>query len=58
MLLAAKTLATSGWDLVTDPDTLAAAKAEHDRRRNGREYKAMLSPGQKPPLDYRNSPVP
>jgi len=58
MLLAAKTLATSAWDLLNAPDTLAAAKAEHAKRRNGREYKAMLSPGQKAPLDYRNSPVP
>jgi len=58
MLLAAKTLAASGWDLVTDPDTLAAAKVEHDRRLNGREYKPLLSPGQKPPLDYRNRPEP
>jgi aminobenzoyl-glutamate utilization protein B len=58
MLLAAKTLATSTWDLLHSPDTLAAAKIEHTKRRNGREYKPLLVPGQKPPLDYRNSPVP
>jgi aminobenzoyl-glutamate utilization protein B len=58
MLLAAKTLATSGLDLLNSPETLSAAKAEHAQRRNGREYQPLLSPGQKPPLDYRNSPVP
>ncbi len=58
MILAAKTLATSTWDLLEQPDTIIAAKREHEERRANRPYEPLLLPGQKPPLDYRNSPVP
>lgn len=58
MILAAKTLATSAWDLLEQPDTIVAAKREHEERRSNRPYEPLLLPGQKPPLDYRNSPVP
>jgi aminobenzoyl-glutamate utilization protein B len=58
MLLAAKVLAASAWDLFDQPATIAAAKAEHARRRGERVYEPLLLPGQKPPLDYRNAPVP
>ena len=57
MQLAARTLAASVWDLMTQPETLAQAKAEHARRREARKYESLLLPGQKPPLDYRNSPT-
>lgn len=53
MLLAAKTLAATAWDLYQDPQTLQAAKAELIGRRAGKRYEPMLQPGQKPPLDYR-----
>jgi aminobenzoyl-glutamate utilization protein B len=56
MLLAARTLAATAWDLFQSPRVLEAAKAEHRRRLVGRSYHSLLGPGQKPPLDYRNRP--
>jgi aminobenzoyl-glutamate utilization protein B len=56
MQLAARTLAAVAWDIMTDPEIIPAAKAEHTKRLNGRTYTSLLLPGQKPPLDYRNSP--
>lgn len=56
MILAARVLAATGWDLMTSPETLAAARAELERRLEGHGYQAMLEPGQAPPLDYRNPP--
>ena len=58
MLLAAKVLASSAWDLIEQPSLIAAAKEEHVRRLTGRKYEPLLLPAQKPPLDYRNAPVP
>ena len=57
MQLAARTMAASAWDLFHQPESLAAAKAEFTRRLDGRKYDPLLLPGQKPPLDYRNSPT-
>jgi aminobenzoyl-glutamate utilization protein B len=56
MVLAAKTLAATAWDLYTDPALLAAAKAEFRQKLAGRPYRALLEKDQKPPLDYRNPP--
>jgi aminobenzoyl-glutamate utilization protein B len=56
MQLAAKTLAATVWDLMRQPDVVAAAKAEHNQRLSARKYEPLLLPGQKPPLDYRNAP--
>jgi aminobenzoyl-glutamate utilization protein B len=56
MVLAARTLAASAWDLFQSPNDLRAAKAEHRRRLEGRPYHSLLGPDQKPPLDYRNAP--
>jgi aminobenzoyl-glutamate utilization protein B len=56
MLLAAKVLSATAWDLYTKPELLAAAKAEHERRLAATPYESLLQPGQKPPLDYRNPP--
>lgn len=56
MQLAARTLAATAWDLMTQPDILTQAKAEHTQRLEGRKYEPLLLPGQKPPLDYRNPP--
>jgi len=58
MQLAARTLAANAWDLYQNPELLKAAREELARRRGGRSYQSLLLPGQKPPLDYRNSPVP
>ncbi len=54
MLVAAKTLALTAVDLLTDPKTLAAAKDEY-RRAVGPNfvYRALVG-DRPPPLDYRN----
>ena len=56
MLLAARVLAATAWDLLENPEVLRQAKEELDQRRDGNDYEAMLAAGQKPPLDYRNPP--
>lgn len=56
MNLAARVLAATGWDVMTDPHVIAAAKAEHARRLANRKYEPLMLPDQKPPLDYRNPP--
>lgn len=55
MILAARTLAATAWDLFHQPGVLQAARAEH-RRLAGQSYHSLLGPDQKPPLDYRNPP--
>jgi aminobenzoyl-glutamate utilization protein B len=57
MILATRVLAATGWDLFQSPDVLRAARAEHRRRLAGQSYQSLLGSDQKPPLDYRNSPV-
>ena len=57
MQLAARTMAASVWDLMTHPEVLNQAKAEHAERLSGRKYQPLILPNQKPPLDYRNSPT-
>ena len=57
MLLAAKVLAATAYDLYTNPEAIAAAKDEHARRVGKDGYQSLLVPGQKPPLDYRKAPV-
>lgn len=57
MLLAAKVLAATAYDLATRPELITAAKAEHAGRvKDG--YKPLIPAEQKPPLDYRKSPTP
>lgn len=56
MVLAARTLAATAWDLFEDPKLVAAAKAEHKERLAGRKYQPLIEPGQEPPLEYRNPP--
>jgi aminobenzoyl-glutamate utilization protein B len=57
MLLAAKVLATTAYDLYTRPEAIAAAKEEHARRVGKTGYRSLLISGQKPPLDYRRAPM-
>ena len=38
MILAARVLAATAWDLFQSPEVLAAARAEHRRPRAGRPY--------------------
>jgi aminobenzoyl-glutamate utilization protein B len=56
MLLAAKVLAASAWDLYQEPKLLEDAKAEFKRRLDGRTYTPLLEKDQAPPLDYRLPP--
>jgi aminobenzoyl-glutamate utilization protein B len=56
MQLAAKTLATSAWDIFQDAKLIDAAKDEFKRRLDGREYKSLMEKGQLPPLEYRDPP--
>jgi aminobenzoyl-glutamate utilization protein B len=56
MILAARTLAATAFDLFQSPRLLQAARAEHRRRLDGHPYPSLLGPDQKPPLDYRNAP--
>lgn len=58
MTLASKVLAATAWDLFQSPQTIAAAKKEHDRRLGDGTYRSLMQPGQKPPLDYRKPPKP
>ena len=55
MQLAAKVLAVSCWDLMTSPEVLKEARAEHSRRREGNDYTPLISEDQPPPLNYRNN---
>ncbi|MEE8585416.1 MAG: amidohydrolase [Acidobacteriota bacterium] len=56
MLLAARALAATGWDLIRSPEVLARARSELEQRRQGQGYQPMLEEGQQPPLNYRNPP--
>ncbi len=58
MELAARVLAATAWDLAHDPDTLARAKQELERRTKHLPYAPMIEKNQKPPLNYRDAPEP
>ena len=48
MLFAAKAMALAGFDLLTQPELLAAAKADFERARAGRQYVTPLPPDATP----------
>ncbi len=52
MMVAAKTMALTGVDLFGNPEHIAKAREEFDRRRGGASYSFKLGT-RKPPLDYR-----
>src|SRR5262245_18045086 len=56
MMLAARVLAANAWDLYQDPKLLMDAKAEFQRRLEGRTYKPLLDKDLAPALDYRLPP--
>lgn len=56
MILAARVLAATAWDLIHSPEVLERAQEELQERLAGDPYEAMLEPGQAPPLNYRNAP--
>ena len=56
MVLAAKTLAATAFDLFHEPQTLAEARRELETSVGTSPYLPMLEPGQPPPLHYRDPP--
>jgi aminobenzoyl-glutamate utilization protein B len=54
MVVAAKTLALTTVDLLTDPKHIEAARASFNKRRAGYEYRSRIPAAQKPPLNYRD----
>ena len=54
MMVAAKTLALTALDLLTDPREIAAAQQSFAEHKSGKEYRSRLPAEQKPPLDYRD----
>jgi aminobenzoyl-glutamate utilization protein B len=51
LVFAAKVIATSALDLLTQPETLRVAQEELKERLGGRTYKTPVPPEAKPPLD-------
>ncbi len=51
LIFAAKVMAATGLDLLTDTDLLKRAKEEHKQRMAGKEYKSPLPSEMQPPLD-------
>jgi aminobenzoyl-glutamate utilization protein B len=54
MVVAAKALAITGIDLLTNPQLVADAKADFRKQMEGKNYKSAIPEGQNPPLDYRS----
>ena len=54
MLVAAKALALTAADLLSNPQLVAQAKADFQRELQGKTYNSAVPEGQKPPLNYRS----
>ena len=52
MVVAARTLALSAIELLTDPGQVDEAKTSFAKRRAGRNWSTLITPEMKPPLDY------
>lgn len=50
LVVAARTLALSAVDLLTDPQQVAAARAAFEKRRAGRAWTSLIPAGSKPPV--------
>ncbi len=55
LIFAAKVMALTALDLMTDQDLLEKVKEDHRRRLRGRTYKPLLPPDHKPPVDFWES---
>ncbi len=55
MMVAAKTLALTGLDLLTDPSRVAAARASFETTKGARVYRSRIPDDATPPLSYRDS---
>ena len=49
-MVAAKVMAATGVDLLTDPALLSSAQAFLKKKTEGRPYRSTIPEGQKPPL--------
>lgn len=56
MVLAARVIAATAYDVMTHPESVERAKQEFQRRLGNTKYSSLMEPGQKPPLNYRNRP--
>ncbi len=54
MMVAAKTLALTTVDLLTDPKQVQAARDSFEKRRAGQEYRSRIPHDHKPPVNYRD----
>ncbi|HEY6263157.1 MAG TPA: hypothetical protein VIW93_00005, partial [Candidatus Acidoferrum sp.] len=54
MVVAAKAIALTGLDLLTDPRLVQAAKDDFKKQTAGKSYYTAIPPDQKPPLNYRS----
>jgi len=50
-IFAAKVMAATAIDLLTNQQIIAKAKEEHKRRIGGKQYRSPVPPGHKPPID-------
>jgi aminobenzoyl-glutamate utilization protein B len=57
-IFAAKVMASTALDLLTDPEVLTAVRADWETRLAGRTYTSPLPPDLKPPLDQLDSHAP
>jgi len=53
MVVAAKAIALTGLDLLTDPSLVQAAKDDFKKQTAGKSYYTAIPADQKPPLNYR-----
>ena len=54
MVVAAKAIALTGLDLLTDPRLVQAAKDDFKKQTAGRSYYTAIPADQKPPINYRS----
>src|SRR6516225_5491031 len=54
MVVAAKALALTGLDLLTDPSLVQAARDDFKKQTVGRSYYTAIPADQKPPINYRS----
>jgi len=52
LIFAAKVMALSVLDLLTDEDLLSRVREDHARRLRGREYRPLIPPDHRPPVDF------
>ncbi len=55
MMVAAKTLALTAMDLLTDPSKVAAARASFEKARGSQVYRSRVPADAPPPLGYRDT---